>query len=477
MNSYAFKTIDALQKMLAAQEVTVKDLVATALDRAQKYHHLGAVLQTFDADSIVKNAQTTGPLAGVPGYVKDNICQKDRITSCASRILENFVAPYDATVVARLKEAGALILGRTNMDEFAMGSSGETSAFGKTYNPWNTACVPGGSSSGSAAAVAAGLAPWALGSDTGGSVRQPAAFCGLVGMKPTYGLVSRFGLIAYGSSLDTVGVLTRTVADNAQVFSVIAGHDQKDSTSLPVAKKDYTQALTGQIKKGLKIGVIEDAITAPGLNEEIRQATLDALKVLQDAGATLEYIRIRSLEYCAASYFIISRAEAASNLARFDGVRYGSRAASASLLELYEKTRQSFGSEVKTRILMGNYVLSVGHASAFYDNAQRVRRAIRKEMQEAFVSVDLLVMPTHPVTAFQSGAYDDNKLEMDLQDYFTAPINLAGVPAMSIPVGFSRDNKPIGMQLIGPHLSEELIYQTAYAYQQKTEWHMQTPSL
>ncbi len=478
MNGRAFATIESLKKALAQKEISVSDLVTLSLERAKKLQELGAVLETFDKESILKDAKTTGTLAGIPGYIKDNICQRDRITSCGSNILKNFRSAYDATAVARLKQEGALLLGRTNMDEFAMGSSGETSAFGKTRNPWNLACVPGGSSSGSAAAVAAGLAPWALGSDTGGSVRQPAALCGLVGMKPTYGLVSRYGLVAYGSSLDTIGVLTRTVSDSALVFSAIAGCDERDSSSLQVPQKDYTKALTGKLKPGLVIGVIEDAIMAPALNEEIRQATLDALKVLEKRGATLKYVRIKSLEYCAASYFIISRAEAASNLSRFDGVRYGLRVPGNTLLEMYENTRkQGFGSEVKTRIIMGNYVLSVGHAKDFYDNAQRVRRAIRKEMEDAFESVDLLVMPTHAVPAFTIGAYDNNKLEMDLQDYFTAPINLAGVPAISIPVGFSSDNKPLGMQLIGPHLSEELIFQTGHAYQQETDWHTRTPSL
>ncbi len=478
MNNYSFATIEALKNALAAQEISATNLVDLALERAKKLEVLGAVIETFDKESILQDAPQTGRLAGIPGYIKDNICQKDRITSCASNILKNFRSTYDATAVSRLKKEGALLVGRTNMDEFAMGSSGETSAFGKTKNPWDFECVPGGSSSGSAAAVAAGLASWALGSDTGGSVRQPAAMCGLVGMKPTYGLVSRFGLIAYGSSLDTIGVLTRTVYDNALVLSVIGGKDEKDSSCLKTEPKDYTKGLTGELKKGLRIGVVQDAINAEGLHPEVRQATLDALKVFEAQGATLHPVSIKSLEYCAASYFIISRAEAASNLARFDGVRYGTRVAGKNLLEMYEKTRcQGFGSEVKTRILMGNYVLSVGHASQFYDNAQRVRRAIRKEMQDAFESVDLLVMPTHSVPAFKTGTYDNDKLAMDLQDYFTAPVNLAGVPAISIPVGFTKDNKPLGMQLIGPHLSEELIFQTGHAYQQKTSWHTQTPSL
>jgi aspartyl-tRNA(Asn)/glutamyl-tRNA(Gln) amidotransferase subunit A len=478
MNNYSFATIELLKKALADKEIFASNLVDLALERAKKLEVLGAVLEVFGKESILKDVSQTGRLAGIPGYIKDNICQKDRITSCASLILKNFVSTYDATAVSRLKKEGALLVGRTNMDEFAMGSSGETSAFGKTKNPWDVECVPGGSSSGSAAAVAAGLASWALGSDTGGSVRQPAAMCGLVGMKPTYGLVSRYGLIAYGSSLDTIGVLTRTVYDSALILSIIGGKDEKDSSCLKTEPKDYTHSLTGEIKKGLRIGVIQDALEAKALHPEIRQATLDALKVLEKKGATLHPLSIKSLEYCAASYFIISRAEAASNLARFDGVRYGSRVQGKNLLEMYEKTRcQGFGPEVKTRILMGNYVLSVGHASQFYDNAQRVRRAIRKEMQDAFKSVDLLVMPTHSVPAFKTGAYDNNKLEMDLQDYFTAPINLAGVPAISVPVGFTKDNKPLGMQLIGPHLSEELIFQTAHAYQQETRWHTRTPDL
>ena len=478
MNKYSFSTIEVLKNALAAKEVSAPNLVDLALERAKKLEVLCAVIETFDKESILKDASQTGRLAGIPGYIKDNICQKDRITSCASNILRDFRSTYDATAVSRLKKEGALLIGRTNMDEFAMGSSGETSAFGKTKNPWDFECVPGGSSSGSAAAVAAGLASWALGSDTGGSVRQPAAMCGLVGMKPTYGLVSRFGLIAYGSSLDTIGVLTRTVYDNALIFSIIGGHDEKDSTCLKTEPKDYTQALTGQIKKGLRIGIVQDGIDAKGLNPEIRQATLDALKVFESKGATIHPISIKSLEYCAASYFVISRAEAASNLARFDGVRYGTRVPGKNLLEMYEKTRcQGFGQEVKTRILMGNYVLSVGHASQFYDNAHRVRRAIRKEMQDAFDSVDLLVMPTHSVPAFKTGTYDNDKLAMDLQDYFTAPVNLAGVPAISIPIGFTKDNKPLGMQLIGPHLSEELIFQTGHAYQQETNWHMRTPNL
>jgi aspartyl-tRNA(Asn)/glutamyl-tRNA(Gln) amidotransferase subunit A len=478
MKDLAFKTIQELKELLENGEVSHEELLDYFIKRAEDHKDLGAVLETFDKESILNNFKSLGILAAIPGYIKDNICQKDRNTSCGSKILENFTSTYDATVVTRLQQQGAFLLGRANMDEFAMGSSGETSAFFKTKNPWNKERVPGGSSSGSAAAVAAGLAPWALGSDTGGSVRQPAAFCGIVGLKPTYGLNSRYGLVAYGSSLDTVGIFSRTVYDNALILSAIAGLDLKDSSSLAVEKKDYTQRLDGTIKKDLKIGIIEDAFEAEGLNPEVRKGVEDAIKVYEEMGATVKRIRVKTLQYCAASYFIISRAEAASNLARFDGVRYGMRVREKGLNDMYEQTRHDgFGAEVKARIMVGNYVLSVGHAGDYYDNAQRVRRVIRKELQEAFRNVDVLIMPTHSAPAFKIGEFDNNKLEMDLQDYFTAPVNLAGVPALSIPVGFSKDKMPLGMQLIGPHLSEGLLYQTAHAYQQKTDWHKQHPVL
>lgn len=478
MNNLAFLSIQELKELLQKNKISPQELVEFYQKRAQELSHLGAVLEVFDTESIVKDAIPTGLLAGIPGYIKDNICQKNRITSCASKILQHFNSPYDATVVARLKQEGGLPLGRTNMDEFAMGSSGETSAFGKTRNPWNNDCVPGGSSSGSAAAVAAGLAPWALGSDTGGSVRQPAAMCGIVGLKPTYGLVSRYGLIAYGSSLDTIGVLTRSVYDNALVFSAMAGLDLSDSSSLSVKQKDYTIGLDGSIPENLTIGVVETAFEAEALHPEIREANLQAIRFFESKGVRVKKITLSTLDYCAASYFIISRAEAASNLARFDGIRYGDRAQSEDLNELYEQTRrQGFGAEVKARILMGNYVLSVGHAGQFYNNAQLVRRAIRKELTQAFQDVDVLVMPSHAVPAFKLGAFDNDKLAMDLQDYFTAPVNLTGVPGLSIPVGFSSDGKPLGMQLIGPNLSESLLFKLGHAFQQETDWHKKHPSL
>lgn len=478
MKNLAFATIKELKEQLESGKITHEELVDFFIERAKKYEGLGAHLEIFDKASILAGFKSLGNLSAIPGLIKDNISQKGRKMTCASKILENFEAAYDATVVSRLKKEGAFLLGRANMDEFAMGSSGETSAFGKTKNPWNQECVPGGSSSGSAAAVAAGIVPWALGSDTGGSVRQPAAMCGIVGLKPTYGLVSRYGLTAYGSSLDQVGVFTRSVYDNALVLSAVAGHDLKDSSSLSVEANDYTQKLNGNLKKDLKIGVVQEALDSKGLHPEIKQAIEAAIEEYRKLGAKIIPISLKTIDYGVASYFIISRAEAASNLARFDGVRYGMRDKEKDLTSMYKKTRHDgFGPEVKARILVGNYVLSVGHSGEFYDNAQRVRRMIRKEFKDAFDKVDLLIMPSHSVPAFKFGSYDDDKLAMDLQDYYTAPMNLAGIPALSIPVGFTKDKKPIGMQLVGPHLSEGLIFQTAYAYEQHTPWHTMHPEL
>lgn len=479
MNNYAFATIKELREALDTKKITARELLDYYIERFKQHDGtLLSALEVFDAESVLKSAAAQGPLAGIPGLIKDTICQKDRIASCSSKILENFHSPYDATCVARLKESGALLVGRANCDEFAMGSSGETSAYQKTTNPWDTSRVPGGSSSGSAAAVAAGLVPWSLGTETGGSVRQPAALCGIVGLKPTYGLISRYGLIAYGSSLDQVGVFTRTVYDNALVLSSMAGHDAHDATSLPVEKKDYTVLLDGKIKPGLTIGVIDNALHAEGIDPEIVQSIEEAIKVYQKLGATIKRIKVPTLDYAAAVYFIISRAEAASNLARFDGVRYGVRDKQAKTLsEMYTKTRQQgFGDEVKARILIGNYVLSSGHADAYYNNAEKVRRLMRKEFNDQFKDIDLMLSPVHPAPAFKFGAFDNNKLQMDLQDYFTCAMNLVGIPALAFPCGMTSSKLPIGMQLIGPALSEELIFQTAHAYEQATGWHKEHPS-
>ncbi len=478
MRTLAFATIKELRSALDNKELSYEELLDFFIKQFEKHDdNLGSALEIFDKESISEAFRAQGSLKGIPGIIKDNISQANRTLSCASNILAHFKAMYDATAIERLKQEGALLIGRANMDEFAMGSSTETSAFHKTKNPWDPTRVPGGSSGGSAAAVASGLIPWALGTDTGGSVRQPAAFCGVVGIKPTYGLVSRYGLVAYGSSLDQIGAITRTVADNARVLSVMAGHDLKDSSSLFVEKKDYTKKLDGTIKRDLRIGIIDNALYAEGVDSEIVSAIEAAIKVLEQLGAKVKKVTLPTMDYSAAAYFILSRAEAASNLARFDGVRYGMRDKDVkSLTEMYSNTRHDgFGQEVKSRILVGNYVLSSGHAGEFYEHAKIVQRLIRREFLEAFKDVDVLVLPTHPIPAFSFGAFDVNKLQMDLQDYFTCPTNLAGIPAISIPCGFTKNNLPIGFQLVGSHLSEELIYQTAHAYEQNTPWHTMHP--
>ena len=480
MKDLSFATIQEIKQDLENKEYSPEDVVNFYLKRfAQVDDKVKSALEVFDKESVLKTFKCHGMLEGIPGLIKDNICQKGRITSCASKILQNYRAPYDATVIERLKEEGALLLGRANMDEFAMGSSTETSAFFKTANPWNLDCVPGGSSGGSAAAVAAGLVPWALGSETGGSVRQPAGLCGIVGLKPTYGAISRYGVVAYASSLDQVGVFTRSVYDNALVFSVLAGHDKKDASSLKLEKKDYTQVLDGSLPKGLRIGLVKTAFESEGLDSQVAQATKDAVKSLEEQGAIVQEIELPTLDYAAATYFIISRAEAASNLARFDGVRYGSRAQDIKNLEdLYVKSRsEGFGQEVQVRMMVGNYVLSAGYAGKFYHNAKKVQRLIRKDFQDAFSQVDLLVMPTQPSPAFEFGKFDDNKLQLDLQDYYTAPVNLAGCCAISLPCGFTKENMPVGFQLIGPRLSEQLLFQVGHAYQQVTDWHTKHPNL
>lgn len=478
MSSLAYMSIVELQKKIAAREIFVDELISDTLARATKYDPmLGAFLEIFSKESLNLKELPQGKLTGIPGAIKDNICQEGRIASCASRMLEHFKAPYDATVIKRLKNEGAVLIGRANLDEFAMGSFNETSAFKKCLNPWDISRVAGGSSGGSIAAVAAGLVPWALGSDTGGSVRLPAAYCGVVGLKPTYGSVSRYGLIAYASSLDQIGVATRTVYDNAIVYSAIAGQDSNDSSTLPRSSYDYTQALNGKLPEGLRIGVVEDMLYAEGMSQEVVTALEGALKVFEKAGAQIKKIRIPQLSYSAAAYFIISRAEAASNLARFDGVRYGYRANDVtSLADMYRKTRQEgFGSEVKKRILVGNYVLSAGKSGEFYDNAKKAQSLIRQDMLAQFKEVDVLFMPTSPDAAFKVGAFSENPLQADLLDYFTCGVNLAGVPAISVPCGFTKDVLPIGYQLIAPHKGEELLFKVGHTYQQMTDWHLRTP--
>lgn len=477
MKNVAFASIKELRAMIDARKISADELLELCLKRFDQYdQQLGSALEIFDKKSIQHDSKNQGVLAGIPGIIKDVIAQKDRKLTCASKILQNFISTFDATSVSRMKSAGALSVGRANCDEFAMGSSNENSAYKKVHNPWDLSRVPGGSSGGSIAAVAAGLVPWALGTETGGSVRQPAAFCGIVGLKPTYGLISRYGLVAYASSFDQVGIATRTVYDNALVLSVIAGQDVHDSSSLPVKSSDYTTNLDGTLKKNITIGVIDDALYAEGVDPEIVSAIEDALRVLEQLGATIKRVTLPVLSYGIATYMILSRAEAASNLAKFDGVRYGYRDMDAPTLEaMYCQTRaKGFSPEVKRRIMVGNYVLSAGHAAAFYKNAKKVQGLISQGFSGLFNDVDLLVMPVSPTPAFKIGGIT-NPLQMDLQDYFTCPINVAGIPALSVPCGLTKQNLPIGFQFVGPHLSEELIFQTAHAYEQVTPWHTMTP--
>lgn len=477
MKELAFASIQTLQEHLSQRKISARELLQFFMQRFVQHDPiLGTALEIFDEESILHLAQEAGSLYGIPGIIKDNICQKGRLLSCGSKILQNFSATYDATAVARLKAAGALLIGRANLDEFAMGSSTETSAFKKTKNPWNPSCVPGGSSGGSIAAVAGGLVPWALGSETGGSVRQPAAFCGIVGLKPTYGLISRYGLVAYASSLDQIGIATRTVYDNALLLEVLAGADPHDSSTIQKKASSYTQGLTKKVPEGLRIGILKNALYAQGIDPEVVTTIEQAVAHLQTLGATVQDVSLPIMDFGAAIYFILSRAEAASNLARFDGVRYGLRHKADSLGDMYELTRQEgFGSEVKSRIIVGNYVLSAGHAAQFYTKAKIAQNTMRQEFENIFKTVDVLLAPTTPSTAFKLGAFDNDKLQMDLQDYFTCPMNIAGIPALSIPCGFSKQNMPIGMQIIGPHESEALLYQVAYAYEQSTDWHTKVP--
>lgn len=481
MKELFFASIKTLKEKLNNKEISKEELLKSCINRFKSVDkELGSALKIFDEESILNSSNNSDNiLAGIPGLVKDNIFQKDRNITCASKILENYYAPYDSTVSSRLKSTGALLVGTANMDEFAMGSSTETSAFKKTKNPWDLNRVPGGSSGGSAAAVASGLVPWSLGSDTGGSIRQPAAFCGIVGLKPTYGLVSRYGLIAYGSSLDCIGPLTRNVYDNALVLSAIAGYDKQDSSSLNVEPTDYTKELNGKLKENFTLGIIENMINIEGIDSEVLESLYAVIEQYKKLGAKIKYISLPSVDYSAATYFIISRAEAASNLARFDGVKYGYRSPNSSNLEdLYCNTRsEGFGKEVQRRILIGNYVLSSGHADEYYGVATKARQLIRAEFLKAFEEVDLLLSPISPTSAFTFGEYADNKLQMDLQDYFTAAVNLAKLPAITLPCGFDKLNMPIGFQLIGPDLSEQDLLKAAYAYESVTDWNTRHPKI
>lgn len=413
-----------------------------------------------------------GPLAGLPIAVKDNMCTTDFPTTCASKILQNYTPAYNATVVEKLRTARMPILGKTNLDEFAMGSSTENSAFQKTRNPWNIQCVPGGSSGGSAAAVTACEAPLALGSDTGGSIRQPASFCGIVGLKPTYGLVSRYGLVAFASSLDQIGPLTRDVRDAALLLSHIAGHDPRDSTSAPVDMPDYSLSLKQDIK-GLRIGLVQE-LMGKGIDPEVKKAVQESAKVFERLGGVVEETSLPTLTYALSVYYLVATAEASSNLARFDGVRYGTRAKDVDdILTMYTKTRaEGFGPEVKRRIMLGTYALSAGYYDAYYLKAQKIRTLIKQDFEKAFSKYSVLIMPTSPTVAFQFGEKTDDPLTMYLSDIATIPVNLAGIPGISLPCGM-QNGLPIGLQILAKHFDEPTLLRASYAYEQATSWHKQ----
>jgi aspartyl-tRNA(Asn)/glutamyl-tRNA(Gln) amidotransferase subunit A len=481
-------TLHELQDRFTKGDVSAREIVRAYLLRVNQVEpkvkayltvRKEAVSAEADAiDDTLKGWRKTVPLMGMPLALKDNICTDGIATTCASRILTDFVPPYDATVVTRLRERGFLLLGKTNMDEFAMGSSTENSAFGPSRNPWNTGYVPGGSSGGSAAAVAADECVAALGSDTGGSIRQPAAFCGVVGLKPTYGRVSRYGLVAFASSLDQIGPITKDVTDAALLMNAIAGHDLLDSTSADVPVADYARALRKKDLKKLRIGVPREYFSE-GLDPEVEQAVLQAVEVLKDLGGEVQEISLPTTAAAVATYYLIATAEASSNLARYDGVRYGLRAKQAKdLLELYMKTRQEgFGPEVKRRIMLGTYALSAGYYEAYYGKAQAVRTLIRRDFAAAFEAVDLIATPVTPSPAFKLGEKLQDPLHMYLSDIYTISVNLAGIPAISIPCGFSRGGLPIGLQLLGRPFQEDVLLRGAHAYEQATDWRLKKPPL
>jgi aspartyl-tRNA(Asn)/glutamyl-tRNA(Gln) amidotransferase subunit A len=447
----------------------------------QLFNRIAAVDSRIKAFVLVnKNAaqvKTGGALSGIPVVVKDNICVKGEDTTCASKILKGFKPPNDATVVRKLKEAGAVLMGKANMDEFAFGSSCETSCYGPTHNPWDLERIPGGSSGGSAAAVAGDEAIMALGSDTGGSIRQPASLCGVVGLKPTYGRVSRYGLIAFASSLDQIGPITKDVTDSAILLGAIAGHDEMDSTSVDIPVPDYTKALVNDVK-GLRIGVPKEYFIK-GIDRDVQESVKRAIEIYKDLGAVVVDISLPHTEYAVSAYYIIGPAEASSNLARFDGVQYGLRAEDAKdLIDMYIKTRsKGFGNEAKRRILLGTYCLSSGYYDAYYLKAQKVRTRIKEDFEKAFKACDCIATPTTPTPAFKIGEKANDPLSMYLSDIFTIPANLAGLPGISIPCGFSSGNLPIGLQIIAKPFAEETIFRAAYTFEQNTDFHKKRPAL
>jgi aspartyl-tRNA(Asn)/glutamyl-tRNA(Gln) amidotransferase subunit A len=479
-------TIHELGAKLKKREVSSVELteavfarISATEERLHSYISLcreSALREAKRADERLKTRGDASPLLGIPIALKDIFVTKGVLTTCGSKILGNFVPPYDGTAVKKLKERGAVIVGKTNMDEFAMGSSTENSAFAVTRNPWNLERVPGGSSGGSAAAVAADQCVAALGTDTGGSIRQPAACCGIVGLKPTYGRVSRFGVIAFASSLDQVGPMTKDTTDCALMLEAVAGHDPADSTSVPAPVPAYATYLNGDVK-GIRVGLPKEYFI-PGMQPEVEDAVRQAVRTLEKNGVEVVEVSLPHTEYAVAVYYIIATAEASSNLARYDGMKYGYRAQGKDLAETYFKTRQEgFGPEVKRRIMLGAYALSAGYYDAYYLKAQKVRALIKRDFEDAFKKCDVIVTPTSPTTAFKIGEKTDDPLQMYLSDIFTISVNLAGLPGLSLPCGFDQDGMPIGMQIIGKHFDEATMLRVAYAYEQCTDWHRRRPKL
>ena len=479
-------TAHQLHEMLVRREVTSREITESAMKRIAEVEgrvHAFITLtpelaleQAAAADARIQKGDA-GPLTGIPLAIKDVICTQGVRTTCGSHILENFVPPYDATVTEKLKAAGAVFVGKANMDEFAMGSSTENSCFGPSRNPWDQERIPGGSSGGSAAAVAADECIVSLGSDTGGSIRQPAACCGIVGMKPTYGRVSRYGLVAFASSLDQIGPFSKDVRDTALLLNAIAGHEPRDSTSVDLPVPDYTQALREDVR-GMVLGIPREAF-GEGLDAEVGASVRQAIETLKQLGAKTMDISLPHSDYALAVYYLIAPCEASSNLARYDGVKYGFRAGGTQdLMDMYQETRrQGFGAEVKRRIMLGTYALSAGYYDAYYLKASRVRTLIRQDFARAFEKCDALVLPTTPTTAFKIGEKADDPLQMYLSDIYTIPCNLAGLPGLSMPCGFSREGLPIGLQILGDFFQEEKILRVAYAFERNTEHHLRKPKL
>ena len=479
-------TIEEAHNRLKKKEISSQELTGAVFDRIDAveskvnayiaYSRDQAMRQAAEADKTIADGRCL-PLTGIPLAVKDLICTRNFPTTCGSKILEGFIPPYDASVIRKLEEAGAVIVGKLNMDEFAMGSSTENSGIKITCNPWDITRIPGGSSGGSAAAVAADMCLGALGSDTGGSIRQPASHCGVAGLKPTYGRVSRFGLVAFASSLDQIGPLGKNVADCAHLLNAVAGYDRRDSTSVPEDVPDYTAALTGDLK-GLTIGIPEEYSAAEGLDPAVLSAVNDAVAVLESLGARRAKVSLPHTEYAVAVYYVIAPSEASSNLARYDGVKYGFRNPDSSeLMNMYRRTRsRGFGPEVQRRIIIGTYCLSAGYYDAYYGKASQVRTLIMEDFKKAFDTCDVIVCPVAPTAAFKIGEKIDDPLTMYLSDIFTLSANLAGIPGMSVPCGFTTDGLPIGLQIMAKHFNEEKIFKAAYGFEQATEFHQKKPN-